>query len=349
MQTSDTKSQEYNLGVLKKHDPRISRVLHTAGHAVVYVYKDEESAESPWERHNVEGALFVVERAAEPRYQLLILNRLSTSNLVENITSDFSIEVTEEFLLYKNDEGEVLGLWFYNAADRESVARLIGGLVEIASLAEQADSASPQPATAPAASTGTTASSTVEMFFAAARIASSPPLPPVLIPTSMPPAILPLSADALGLLSKLQGAAQAHQQQQLLQLRPPSSVFTKVVDAATPQPRAPPSVFAKFVDSATTQPPPAAVAPALRTVAGIETPSTLDPAVRAAIRQALARVVQEDRFMVILEEEYAKLLPAPAATPPVPAVQASVLAVASAIDPKDGNALLKNLLSGMKL
>jgi hypothetical protein len=95
MLTTAPKSQEYNLGVLKKHDPCISRVLHTAGHAVVYVY-NEESTESPWERHNVEGALFIVERAAEPRYQLLILNRLSTSNLVENITSDFSIEVTEE-------------------------------------------------------------------------------------------------------------------------------------------------------------------------------------------------------------------------------------------------------------
>lgn len=96
MQTDNTKSLEYNLGVLKKHDRNISRVLHTAGHAVVYVYKDDEGAESPWERHNVEGALFVVERTSAPRYQLWILNRLSTNNLVENITSDFSIEATEE-------------------------------------------------------------------------------------------------------------------------------------------------------------------------------------------------------------------------------------------------------------
>ena len=96
MQTSNTKSAEYNLTVLKKHDPRITRVLHTAGHAVVYVYKEEEGAASPWERHNVEGALFVVERSAEPRHQLLILNRLSTDNLVENITADFSVEISEE-------------------------------------------------------------------------------------------------------------------------------------------------------------------------------------------------------------------------------------------------------------
>lgn len=96
MQTTDTQSAEYNLGVLKKQDPRIARVLHTAKHAVVYVYTNDESADSPWERHNVEGALHIVERSAEPRYQLFIHNRLSTDNLVESITPEFSIEVTEE-------------------------------------------------------------------------------------------------------------------------------------------------------------------------------------------------------------------------------------------------------------
>lgn len=96
MQTTDTKSAEYNLGVLRKQDPRIVRVLHTAKHAVVYVYTEDEAADSPWERHNVEGALHIVERNVEPRYQLFIHNRLSTSNLVESITPDFSIEVSEE-------------------------------------------------------------------------------------------------------------------------------------------------------------------------------------------------------------------------------------------------------------
>lgn len=96
MQTTNDKSLEYNLGVLKKHDSRITRVIQTAGHAVVYVYKDDSGADSPWERHNVEGALFVVERSEAPRFQLWILNRLSTDNLVENVTADFAIEVSEE-------------------------------------------------------------------------------------------------------------------------------------------------------------------------------------------------------------------------------------------------------------
>jgi hypothetical protein len=96
MQTTDTESQEYNEGVLKKLDRSIERVLHTSGHAVVYIYKDDDASDSPWERHKVEGTLFIVERAVEPRYQLLILNRLSTSNLVESITADFTIESSEE-------------------------------------------------------------------------------------------------------------------------------------------------------------------------------------------------------------------------------------------------------------
>lgn len=96
MLTTAPQSAEYNLGVLKKQDPRIVRVLHTAKHAVVYVYTEDEAAESPWERHNVEGALHIVERSVEPRYQLFIHNRLSTNNLVESITPEFSIEVSEE-------------------------------------------------------------------------------------------------------------------------------------------------------------------------------------------------------------------------------------------------------------
>jgi len=303
MQTTNTKSLEYNLVVLKKHDKRITRVLHTAGHAVVYVYKEDAPGGSPWERHNVEGALFIVERDCEPKYQLLILNRLSTDNLVENINPQFSIEVSEDFLLYKNDEGEVLGLWFYNSVDRDSVARLIEGLVEQVSLQAQATEM-PSPAPAVVAADGTTSS--VDAFFAAARGAAPPS--PAAAPQAAPGGQA-LSAEAIGLLSKLQvGGANVG--------------AAGVAPAPTP-----------------------AVAPTSTPAGGV-----LDSSLREALRRALARIVNEERFIEMVEEEYVKLTvtasppPPPAAAPQPAAPAASV----EPVDPKDGNALLKSLLQGLK-
>lgn len=163
-----------------------------------------------------------------------------------------------------------------------------------------------QPAsTAPAASAG---GSSVEQFFALARVASSPPM------TGAPPPAqpLPFAADAMGLLSQLQGEGAA--------------------------PAAP---------SARPARPPAHTAPPAGSAA------VLEPALRTAIRQALARVVQEERFMQLVEEEYAKALPAAAAAaPPRRAAaarpKAAAAKAAEPIDPKDGNALLQNLLSGLK-
>lgn len=40
-----------------------------------------------------------------------------------------------QFLLYKNAEDQVLGLWFYEAADRDSTARLIDRFVHVTAAA----------------------------------------------------------------------------------------------------------------------------------------------------------------------------------------------------------------------
>lgn len=152
----------------------------------------------------------------------------------------------------------------------------------------------------------------MEQFFAAARVATSPPMA-----ASHPPAQpQPLSADALGLLSKLQSGSSQQQ--------PP--VAASVV--SQPAPHAP-QVPAQTSTRAT----------------------VLDPALRTAIRQALARVVQEERFMQILEEEYVRAVPsmvAASARGPAARPQQAAARAAEPLDPKDGNALLKNLLSGLK-
>ena len=60
--------------------------------------------------------------------------------------------------------------------------------------------------------------------------------------------------------------------------------------------------------------------------------------------KALARAVQEERFLDMVEEEYAKLAlaqPAPPRAQPAPPS-------AEPVDPKNGDALLNALLCGLK-
>ena len=89
LQLERSKQLEYNLGVLKRRDADIVRVLDMAGHVVLYQFNEESKA---WDRRNMEGSLFVVQRATEPSYQFVVLNRLSSENLVETIDENFQTE-----------------------------------------------------------------------------------------------------------------------------------------------------------------------------------------------------------------------------------------------------------------
>ena len=96
METDKAAQLEYNLGVLQRRDAAITKVLDMAGHVVLYQFNEDTQA---WDRKNVEGALFVVGRSSAPAHQFIVLNRLSSENLVESVTADFQTELTDQFLL----------------------------------------------------------------------------------------------------------------------------------------------------------------------------------------------------------------------------------------------------------
>jgi hypothetical protein len=108
MQTDKAKQLEYNLAVLKRRDADISEVLNMTGHVVLYQYNETTQA---WDLKKVEGSLFVVARTSEPRHMFVVLNRLSSQNVVEAVTADFQMELTDQFLLYRNDKAEIIGIW----------------------------------------------------------------------------------------------------------------------------------------------------------------------------------------------------------------------------------------------
>ncbi|XP_062214041.1 mRNA-decapping enzyme-like protein [Phragmites australis] len=110
-----------NLSVLRRLDPAVTDILITAAHVATYSF-DEEILE--WSRKPVEGSLFVVKRNTQPRFQLVVMNRLNTENLVEDVLTDFEYQVQVPYVMYRNAAEEITGIWFYNPQECEEVAYL---------------------------------------------------------------------------------------------------------------------------------------------------------------------------------------------------------------------------------
>nr|CAB3497547.1 unnamed protein product [Digitaria exilis] len=95
-----------NLSVLRRLDPAVTDILITAAHVVSYSF-DEDVEE--WSRKLVEGSLFVVKR---------------TENLVEDLLTNFKVEVHVPYVMYRNAADEIIGIWFHSPQECEAVAHL---------------------------------------------------------------------------------------------------------------------------------------------------------------------------------------------------------------------------------
>jgi len=137
----------HNMKVLRRLDKDIHNIGFTATHVTVYKFSTEANK---WERAEIEGTLFVVDRKALPTHRFVIMNRLGPNNLVEDLGAAFEFEQNDEFFLYKNVQNEVRGLWFYEDQERQSFSKFIKDL--IASLSANmalGPSTPPAPAVAP--------------------------------------------------------------------------------------------------------------------------------------------------------------------------------------------------------
>ncbi|CAL4945331.1 unnamed protein product [Urochloa decumbens] len=110
-----------NLSVLRRLDPAVTDILITAAHVVTYTF---DGAIKEWSRKHVEGSLFVVKRNTQPRFQLVVMNRLNTENLVQDLLTDFEVDVQVPYVMYQSAADEVLGIWFYNPQECEEVAHV---------------------------------------------------------------------------------------------------------------------------------------------------------------------------------------------------------------------------------
>jgi len=97
-----------NLASLQRIDPYIIRIKESASQVALYKY----SSTQEWEKTETEGTLFVYERKCEPTYGFLILNRLSTNNWIQPISSEIDSQLQAPFLLYKTKDDDITMLEF---------------------------------------------------------------------------------------------------------------------------------------------------------------------------------------------------------------------------------------------
>jgi len=138
-------SNASSLGSLRRVDPAITEVLASATHATLYDFVNEE-----WERGDVEGPLFIAKReGAWPRYRMVVLNRSSLTNLVEDVDRAFEVEVVDRYLIFRRSDGEgaIRGLWFHSLEEHAAIGQLLEQLV--AQLAAIPDQLVPPPAPPP--------------------------------------------------------------------------------------------------------------------------------------------------------------------------------------------------------
>ncbi|KAG2496269.1 hypothetical protein HYH03_005502 [Edaphochlamys debaryana] len=110
------------VAMLKRFDEDVEEVLASSGHVSMYTMAVETQS---WSRKEVEGSLFILKRRGTPRFQLLVLNKLSTANYVEDVHSGLDFELNPPYLMYTHGNSEIIGVWFYEPDDLARVEEVL--------------------------------------------------------------------------------------------------------------------------------------------------------------------------------------------------------------------------------
>ncbi|KAJ3126345.1 hypothetical protein HK098_007609 [Nowakowskiella sp. JEL0407] len=111
-----------NLNVLKRHDATVVSILDSSSHVVVYTF--EPSSQS-WNKRGIEGTMFVLQRNISPYYSVFILNRLNIENLNVPLSPDMEFQMTSDYVIYRHNDDEIVGLWIYEEPDRARLSQVL--------------------------------------------------------------------------------------------------------------------------------------------------------------------------------------------------------------------------------
>ncbi|XP_053672690.1 mRNA-decapping enzyme 1B [Anopheles nili] len=123
---ADQTELRMNLVAIKRVDPYAKDIVNSSAHVAFYVFNN---GDNEWEKTDIEGALFIYSRFAEPYHSIFINNRLNTNSLVEPIRGQIELQSKPPFLLYRNERSRIRGLWFYNNTECFRIGEVIQKLV----------------------------------------------------------------------------------------------------------------------------------------------------------------------------------------------------------------------------
>lgn len=124
---ADQTELRMNLAAIQRSDPYAKDIINSSAHVAFYTFN---TSENEWEKTDIEGALFIYSRTAEPFHSIFINNRLNTNSLVEPINGQIELQSQPPFLLYRNERARIRGFWFYNNAECNRIREVISKLVE---------------------------------------------------------------------------------------------------------------------------------------------------------------------------------------------------------------------------
>ncbi|XP_051886250.1 mRNA-decapping enzyme 1B [Pristis pectinata] len=131
---------DISLAVLQRQDPYIFHIVDVASQVALYTFSQRDNE---WEKTDVEGTLFVYARSASPRHGFTIMNRLNVENRTEPITKDLDFQLQDPFLLYRNAQFSIYGIWFYDKAECQRITELMKNLTRLEQLKAQQGAESP--------------------------------------------------------------------------------------------------------------------------------------------------------------------------------------------------------------
>jgi len=119
---------DLNLSVLRRYVPGVRSILSIAASVVVYTFA---APTQTWEKHGVEGTMFVCEQEpiitdsgqALPRVSVFVLNRRGLDNLTVDLDRVSDCETSDELITLRLEDGgllgeggdgqEVIGIWIH--------------------------------------------------------------------------------------------------------------------------------------------------------------------------------------------------------------------------------------------
>jgi mRNA-decapping enzyme 1B len=115
---------------LQMQDPAICDVLGQAQYVGLYTMKEGRSGNPEWEKASIEGAMFIVRRSTEPKYNVIIKNQLGADDLIEVPTADWDLDIHPNYLLYRTGDGDIKGWWFHDDEERKHILQEISVVLD---------------------------------------------------------------------------------------------------------------------------------------------------------------------------------------------------------------------------